>query len=135
MTEPVSAGQDTDIREVWKKVLETVDAPLASKLEHADIELNGDELKVILNGGHAVFQETIAKNLKAIEKVLGEHTGRKIRIATATRHRKVVPKKDLKKKALDEPAVKEALELFEGRIVDVIPVEEEGNNRNGGDDV
>jgi hypothetical protein len=31
--------------------------------------------------------------------------------------------------------VKEALELFEGRIVDVIPVEDKGNNRNGGDDV
>jgi DNA polymerase-3 subunit gamma/tau len=127
--------QDIDVHAVWKKVLETVDAPLASKLEHADIELIGDQLQVILNGGHAVFQDTIAKNLKAIEKVLGEHAGKKIRIATATRQKKVVHKKDLKKKALDDPAVKEALELFEGRIVDVIPVEDKGNNRNGGDDV
>jgi len=67
-----------DISSAWKKVIETIDAPLASKLEHARIELQGTELRIILNGGHAVFRDTISKNLDAIEQKITEHAGRKI---------------------------------------------------------
>jgi len=124
-----------DISSAWKKVIETIDAPLASKLEHARIELQGTELRIILNGGHAVFRDTISKNLDAIEQKITEHAGRKIGVTITVQQKKAVKKKDLKEKALEEPFVKEALELFEGRIVDVIPIEEPGTKGNGGDHV
>jgi DNA polymerase-3 subunit gamma/tau len=125
----------TDIAAVWEKVLGTIDAPLASKLEHAHIELHDDNLQIILNGGHAVFQNTIGRNLPEIERKLAEHAGRKIGITIAVQQKKTVKKKDLKEKALKEPVIKEALELFEGRIVDVIPIEDTGTKGNGGDHV
>jgi DNA polymerase-3 subunit gamma/tau len=124
-----------DISSVWKKVIETIDAPLASKLEHTHIELQGNELRIILNGGHAVFRDTISTNLKAIEQKITEHAGRKIGVTITVQQKKAAKKKDLKEKALEEPFVKEALELFEGRIVDVIPMEDAGIKGNGGDHV
>ena len=131
----ISTPEDQDIASVWKKVLETIGAPLASKLQHAAIELRGNDLQIILNGGHAVFQDTISRNLNAIEQRLAEHAGRKIGISLAVQQKKTVKKKDLKETALKEPVIQEALELFEGRIVDVIPLEESGTKENGGNNV
>ena len=135
ITEVSTPRQGQDISTVWEKVLETIEAPLASKLEYATIELAGDEVRIILNGGHAVFQDTINKNIGEIEKALTEHAGRKLSLTVAAQQKKTVRKKDLKEKALNEPLIKEALELFEGRIVDIIPIEDEANMRNGGDNV
>ncbi len=124
-----------DMAGIWKRVLSAIDAPLASKLEHSAIESQGDNLKIILNGGHAVFHGTISKSLKDIEKMLSEYSGRKMSITLDTQQKKTVRKKDLKEKALGEPVIKEALELFEGRIVDVIPLDDEGTTKSGGDNV
>ena len=49
-----------------------------------------------------------------------------------TAHKKGIRKKDLKEKVREEPLIKEALELFEGRIVDVTPVDDTENIQNGG---
>ena len=132
---PAAHIPEEDISSLWEKVIETIDAPLASKLEHAQIELQGSELRIILNGGHAVFRDTISENLKAIEQKITEHAGRKIGVTISVQQKKAVKKKDLKEKALEEPLVKEALELFEGRIVDVIPIEDAGTKGNGGNHV
>jgi DNA polymerase-3 subunit gamma/tau len=136
---PEAALQDTDeeITILWQKVLDSIDAPLASKLQHAAIELAGDQLQVTLQeGGQALFVDTIRKSLPDIEKILAEHAGRDLRITlSALQKKKTLPKKDLKKKASDEPVIKEALELFEGRIIDVIPMESEINTNKGGVDV
>jgi len=130
--------KEKDITIIWQEVLDSIDTPLASKLEHAAIELTGDQLQVTLQSGQALFVDTIRKSLADIEKILAEHAGRKIIITlSALQQKKAVPKKDLKKKASDEPLIKEALELFEGRIIDVIPVESQTitNTKNGGVDV
>ncbi len=124
-----------DISVIWQKVLDEIDAPLASKLAHAAVELTGDHLQVILQSGQALFLDTIKKSLADIEKILSEHAGKKLSITLSAQKKKVVLKKDLKKKASDEPIVKEALELFDGRIIDVIPIESQTNNKNGGIDV
>jgi DNA polymerase-3 subunit gamma/tau len=134
MAEAASLPEDMDLALVWKKVLAAIDAPLASKLEHATLELHGTQLEIILNGGHGVFKETISRSLGDIEEKLTQHAGRKIGITLSLRPKKTVKKKDLKEKAAEDPVIREALELFEGRIVDVIPIEE-GNQENGGDNV
>ena len=123
-------GQD-----VWERTVAKVDPPLASKLMHANAEIRGDELFLSLNGGQAVFEESIRKELKTLEKMVSEEAGRKLRIKLTTSHKKSVRKRDLKEKVMDEPLIREALELFEGRIVDVTPAEGADNNQNGGEHV
>ena len=138
MPEAVLPEKDKDITIIWQEVLDNIDAPLASKLEHAAIELTGDQLQVTLQSSQALFIDMIRKNLADIEKILTAHAGRKLSITlSAQQQKKAVLKKDLKKKASDEPIVKEALELFDGRIIDVIPVESQPitNTKNGGVDV
>ncbi|MBI5632160.1 MAG: DNA polymerase III subunit gamma/tau [Nitrospirae bacterium] len=132
---PILPEKEKDMSGIWRDVLGSIDAPLASKLEHAAIELTGDQLQVTLPGGQALFLDMIRKNLADIEKLLAERAGRKLSITLSAQKRKVVPKKDLKKIASDEPVIKEALELFDGRIIDVIPVESQIITENGGVDV
>lgn len=121
--------------DVWVRTVAKVEPPLASKLGHAVSELRGDELFLTLNGGQAVFEDSIKSNIKMLENIASEEAGRKIRIKLATAHKKSARKRDLKEKALEEPLIREALELFEGRIVDVTPVDGSENIQNGGDHV
>ena len=136
MPATVVPEKERDITIIWQKVLDAIDAPLASKLENSVIELTGDQLAVSLQSSQALFLDMVRKSLGDIEKILAEQAGRKLSITlSALAKKKAVAKKDLKKKASDEPAVKEALELFDGRIIDVIPVESQIMNKNGGIDV
>jgi hypothetical protein len=63
--------------------------------------------------------------------VVQDISGKDISINVETVEVKSVSKKDLKEDVRNNPIIKEALELFEGRIVDVIPI----NNKSGGSDV
>jgi DNA polymerase-3 subunit gamma/tau len=134
-TEGKSAEAPAGGGDIWARTVARVEPPLASKLGHAAAELRGDELFLTLNGGQAVFEDSIKGNLKMLEKMASEEAGRKIRIRLTTAHKKSVRKRDLKEKVLEEPLIREALELFEGRIVDVTPVDGSENIRNGGDHV
>lgn len=127
-----SSGRGLEL--AWEKTLERIEAPLASKLLQTSLELNGDELTLVLNGGHAVFEDAITKGKKSIEKILSEEYGSRLLVRLKVMHKKPTGKKDLREKALEEPVIKEALELFEGRIVDVIPIEN-AEQKNGGSHV
>jgi DNA polymerase-3 subunit gamma/tau len=129
-TEASVAEQD-----IWERTVARVESPLASKLAHAAAVLKGDELCLTLNGGQAVFEESIKSNLKTLENIASEEAGRRLRIKLTTAHKKSVRKRDLKEKVLEEPLIREALELFEGRIVDVTPDEGPEKMQNGGDHV
>jgi hypothetical protein len=127
---PPAAG--VNLSSAWAKALEKMDPPLASKISQASVEFKGNELLLTLDGGHSVFEDAIKNNLKSLEKIMSSEYGENVRIKLATSQKKTPRKKDLKEKAMNEPMVREALELFEGRIVDVTPIE---NNKNGGDHV
>jgi hypothetical protein len=124
-----------DISCLWKKTLDKIDPPLASKLLQADFEFDGNLFSLILNGGHSVFRDSISKNLKSIEKILSDEYGSKIKIKLSTSHKKTSPKNEMDKNIINEPVIKEALELFEGKIVDVIPLEKSEHANDGGDHV
>jgi len=72
-----------------------------------------------LNGGLAVFADSIKKNLAAIEQIFSEQIGSKVSVVVETAKKKPVRKKDLKAEVMADPAMKEVLELFDGRIVDI----------------
>ncbi len=130
---PEAAG--ADISSVWEKVLKRIDPPLASKIAQADISLQGGELFMVLNGGQAVFEDAIRKNLTVLEKELSQEIGSPITIILQLLHKKKMRKKDLKKKISKEPVIREALELFEGRIIDIIPLDQSKKIKNGGSHV
>jgi cell pole-organizing protein PopZ len=65
-----AAFASADISSAWAKTLEKIDAPLASKISQATIELKENELLLILNGGQAVFEDAIKKNLKSLESII-----------------------------------------------------------------
>jgi DNA polymerase-3 subunit gamma/tau len=121
-------------KSAWERTVARIDPPLASKIAHAAVEIREDTLFLTLDGGHAVFEDSIRKNLKDIEKLLGEEARKNISITLSVLQKKAGRKKGLKEKVMEEPLIKEALELFEGRVVDISPIAtSEKNDKNGGD--
>ena len=125
----------TDMEDAWKRTIARIEPPLASKLVQSEVRFGEKEISLTLDGGHAVFADSITKNIKTLEKILSEEAGSRIRITLAASAKKSVRRNSLKDKVMSEPLIKEALELFDGRIVDVKPVDMNENNKNGGSDV
>ncbi|MEW6417562.1 MAG: DNA polymerase III subunit gamma/tau [Nitrospirota bacterium] len=123
-----SGGKQVEIKtltdETWDRAIKRMDPPLASKLSKANFKLIGDKLILTLNGGDSLFADSIKKNTELIEQIFIEELGSKIKIEVETAKKKAIRKKDLKEKVMADPAIKEILELFEGRIVDVRPISE-----------
>jgi DNA polymerase-3 subunit gamma/tau len=113
------------LSEIWNTVLEKIDGinhPLSSKLQEGDVSFGNNEIKIIFNGGLSVHAEAVKENLPFIKKLIQDFSGRNISINIETVKAKAGSKRNLKEEAKNNPIVKEALELFEGRIVNVIPI-------------
>ena len=111
--------------DVWDRAITRMDPPLASKLSKASFALSGNKLVLTLNGGYSVFADSITKNKGLIEKIVSEELGANVVLELQLAKKKVVRKQDLKEKAMADPVIKEVLELFDGRIVDVMPITED----------
>ncbi len=130
--ERVQTEEKTLSHEMWDRALSRMDAPLASKLSKAQCKLDEDRLMLIFNGGDSLFADSVKKNAEMIEKVFSEELGRSIKIKVETTKKRTIRKKDLKEEVMEDPAIKEILELFDGRIVDVFPIKEQGRQETGG---
>jgi DNA polymerase-3 subunit gamma/tau len=124
MENPMDAKILTD--EILDRAIKKMDPPLASKISKAQFKLIRNKLVLILNGGDSLFADSIKKNARLIERIFSEELGNKIKIEIETAKKKAVRKKDLKEEVMADPAIKEVLELFNGRIVDVTPITEPG---------
>jgi DNA polymerase-3 subunit gamma/tau len=124
-----SGGKQAEVKtltdEIWDRAIKRMGPPLASKLSKANFELIGDKLILTLNGGDSLFADSIKKNVKLIEQIFAEELGSKIKIDVETVKKKIIRKKDLKEEVMADPAIKEILELFKGRVVDVRPITED----------
>jgi len=129
---PVRTEEETLSHEVWERVLGSMDAPFASKLSRAEYRLDGERLLLIFNGGDSLFADSVENNKSMMEKIFSGELGRTIKIDVETTGKRTVRKKDLKEKVMADPGIKEVLELFEGRIVDVFPVKEKKSQETGG---
>ncbi len=119
-----SSEEKTLTVEIWDRAIKKMEPPLASKLSKADFKLSGDKLILTLHGGYSLFSDSIKKDSEIIERILTEELGTKIRLEVETAKKKTVRKKDLKAEVMADPAIREVLELFDGRVVDVTPVKE-----------
>ncbi len=124
MTDTEQIAQVTNLRDIFDKAIKKMDAPLASKLSNAEFKLTGDELTIILNGGNSVFASSIEDNMEVIRQLFSEELGTEVRISIEVGKKETIRKKDLKKKVMEEPIIKEAIKLFDGRVVDVIPIKD-----------
>lgn len=110
--------------------IEELNHPLAGRLSAATGRPVDDKLIITLNGGNAIHAEAIEKNRGMIEKAASELAGKKLSLKVETEKKTAPGKKELKEKIMSEPIIKEAMDLFEGRVVDVKAIT---NSENGGD--
>lgn len=127
VSEKEQTGANSLSNEMRERVTSKTDPLLASKLSKADWKLEQDRLVLIFNGGDSLFADSVEKKAKILEKILSDEMGKTIKVVVETTKRKLISKKDLREKVMADPVVKEVLELFEGRIVDVFPIKEEGH--------
>ncbi|HKN19302.1 MAG TPA: hypothetical protein VJW95_05850, partial [Dissulfurispiraceae bacterium] len=124
----VKVMEGASISDVWDAMIKRVDTenhPLASKLREGDITFGPNTVKIVFSGGCAIHADSVGENLPVIKKMLDELSGMSITISIETTPSTTVTKKDLKERALRDPVVQDALKLFEGRIVDVLPIKTE----------
>ena len=92
---------------------------LACKLQHARADLNDDRLTIVFNGGFAVHADSAKEQRKLIEDTAREVAARKVEVAIKSKKKPEKRVEDMTSKVLDDPLVKETLEIFDGRIIDV----------------
>jgi hypothetical protein len=107
--------------DILDRVLSKMAPPLQSKLASAVFHVIGDKLMLTLNGGDSVFADSIKKSREFIEQIFSEELGSTVRLEVLTAKKKIVRRKDLKEEVMADSTIREVLDLFEGRIVDVMP--------------
>jgi DNA polymerase-3 subunit gamma/tau len=127
-----SGPPEGQFRDLFFQRLEPLNHLLAIKLSEAEIIREDDTLVITFNGGASIHADSVKKNLDLLRRAAEEVLGKKVAIKIDTAKKKIPRKKEVKEKILSEPLVKEAIELFEGRIVDIRPMD---NTKNGGKNV
>jgi DNA polymerase III subunit gamma/tau len=118
---------DIPTADLWESVLnkiEHLNAPLASKLREGNASVSEDGITILFNGGVSVLAESVKENISLVQETIKSVAGKPMPVRIETKEMKTLSKADLKEKALNNAVVKEALELFDGRIIDIYPTKE-----------
>ncbi|MBF0328165.1 MAG: DNA polymerase III subunit gamma/tau [Nitrospirae bacterium] len=103
------------------KEIEENDYPLASKLKECVPAFGDKTIALSLNGGASMHEESIKENFSTIKKRISELSGIDVEIKIEISKIKTKSRKDIIEDAKKNRVVNAALELFDGRIGDVIP--------------
>jgi len=126
-------NDDISLSQNWFKFLEKLEAQnhlLAMKIKHAKVHFADKEIQLIYNGGASFYAESIKENLSEIQNILKEFISDvKITIHSYENmsSKELKQTENLKQEAIDHPLIKKTLQLFEGRIFNIIP-KKGGNN-------
>lgn len=124
-TEPLSVKpelpNELDGDSLLNAVMEKIEDPrISSKLSKAKPLLKDGILILTFNSNDAeIFAEPIRKNSTLIEGIASEIRKNPIKVQIELHKKKIIGKNDLRAKALEDPAIKEIIDLFDGRIIDV----------------
>lgn len=113
-----------DGTDMWSRIvkkLDEVDHVLACKLGHAAAEVKGDTLSIVFNGGFSVHADAVREKAELIADVATKAAARKITVKVDSK--KNSDNQDVRGRVLSDPFVKDTLELFDGRIIDIKPKE------------
>lgn len=120
---PVPVAEEQVLtEEIRDRALSKMAPPLQSKLAAAAFQIDGNNLMLTLNGGDSVFADSIRKNRELIEQIFSEELGNAVTLEVIIAKKKVVRRRDLKKEIMTDSTIREVLDLFDGRIVDVMPI-------------
>ncbi|GAB5046340.1 DNA polymerase III subunit gamma/tau [Thermodesulfovibrio sp. TK110] len=111
--------------EIWQKFLNTLETQnhlLAMKIKHAKVNFENDEIQLIYNGGASLYADSVKENLTEIQNLLKESGfDGKITISTLKDLNGQQTRESLREEAINHPLVKKTLQLFNGRIFNIIP--------------
>ncbi|MCE5312159.1 MAG: DNA polymerase III subunit gamma/tau [Nitrospiraceae bacterium] len=130
---PAAPAKAVDTETAWQAVINTIDEEdhfLATQLRAPETVFSGDTINLIFNGGQSVFADNVKQKIGNLSQMLKQKCGKTVAINISSKESTSVSKKELKEKALENPIINEALELFEGRIIDVIPNQENNQKKD-----
>ena len=131
LSEPVlsDAGEESD---PWQAILDVISErypSLAPNLTHSRlVELSGNTLEIEVNGSDFNYKRMRRKeNIKILEQISGSFFGRQIRVVIhpgvnmngQPKREKIDAANRLKKDLLHHPLVADAIEIFDGKLVDL----------------
>ncbi len=118
---PAESPAPLNAEGLLEELLNRVSPRLSSMLANAVPELSGGNLALTFKSSDAhICAERVKKSLEEITRIASEVRGAPVSVEIKVKPAKGKrTKKDVKEKAMSEPLVKEALELFDGRVVDV----------------
>ncbi len=131
LSEPVlsDAGDESD---PWQAILDVISErypSLAPNLTHSRlVKLSGNTLEIEVNGSDFNYKRMRRKeNIKILEQISGSFFGRQIRVVIhpgvnmngQPKREKIDAANRLKKDLLQHPLVADAIEIFDGKLVDL----------------
>ena len=124
--EPAPEPEAVDAAALLSRIIDSIEDPLlTSKLALANPELNDGSLTLNFKSKDAeICAEPLKKCLDMISKTASDVRRAPTTIEIKVKASRTKHKKSIKEKAMSEPLVKEALELFEGRVIDVREVKD-----------
>ncbi len=107
-------------------LVDNLEDPVSSRLSKATkAELDGDTLSLTFgNSDAAICAKPFKDDPSDVEKLASELRGVPTKLEIHINKKKSAGR-DIKQKAMSEPVVKEALDLFEGRVVNVKQIEDD----------
>ena len=121
-------GETNGSLELWHKVIEklkTEDSLIACKLTEAKVVgLTAAGLTISFNGGMSVLAGSVVKNARIIEDALKDITGQRLKLKVVSLPDKNGEKtgEGIKQAILSDPTVRNTLELFNGKLLKIKPL-------------
>ncbi len=122
--ETPASRKELPLPQAWEEALGKLEEQhhlLVCKIREGTVSFPGDGILIVFDGGLSIHAESVKENLPVISGILSELAGKTVPIRVETEQGKTENRKSLTERALRDPVVREVLDLFEGRIVDVIP--------------
>ena len=129
---PASTKKYSSIADIWEDAMKKLDEanhPLACKLRDGQVSFGEKDIRISYNSDMSMHVDSVKESMSLINQTIQDLSGNKIPLKVDTAEAPAgSSKKDLREKALQNPILKEAMDLFEGRIVDVISIENKGGD-------
>ena len=119
--------------DVWRGVYDEIyekDHILGCKLADVRTSADGDTFIISYSGGQGVHADAVNARRPLIEETLLKHSGRKYRVEVRVEKPNAAPPRDLRKDVLQNPVVRDAVDLFGGQVVEVKPAPS-GSEKSG----
>ena len=130
-----AAAKLSDKEEVWRKLLENIDAVdhlLSCKLSEAKlINMTASELSIGFNGGLSVLADSIKSKSSIIKPILQKISGHnlKLKIMSLPKDKSRKDIKEIKEEVFTEPIVKDAMRIFNSSVLRVNQLEDKEEDK------